>query len=252
VALINEAMARQISRPDPLGGRITQFPGLVPGNDPPRQIVGIVGDVRDGLALNQQTRPTVYVPMAQMPAPALHTEPVAWVIRTRTDPFATSPAIARALRETSGGLPVTQVRTMDAVSAAATARTRFQMVLMAIFGGLALVLAAIGVYSVMAYTVQQRAHEIGVRLALGAEARTVRHMVMGQGMRVALPGIMLGVAAAFAFSRVLDGFLFDVTAHDPVVFVSVPLLLTAVAFVAIWLPSQLASRVNPVVALRSE
>jgi putative ABC transport system permease protein len=252
VAIINEAMARQISRRDPLGGRITQFPGLVPGDDPPRQIVGIVGDVRDGLALNQQTRPTVYVPMAQMPAPALHTEPLAWVIGTRTDPSATSPAIAKALQETSGGLPVTQIRTMDAVSAGATARTRFQMVLMAIFGGLALLLAAIGVYSVMAYTVQQRAHEIGVRLALGAESRAVRNMVVGEGLIVALPGILLGVAAAFGLARVLDGFLFGVTVHDPLVFVSVPLLLTVVALVAVWLPSQLASRVNPVVALRSE
>jgi putative ABC transport system permease protein len=252
VAIINEAMARQISGRDPLDDRITQFPGLVPDYDPPRQIVGIVGDVRDGLALNRQTRPTVYVPMAQMPAPVFKTEPLAWVIRTRTDPYASGPAIAKALQQSSGDLPVTQIRTMDAVSADATARTRFQMVLMAIFGGLALVLAAIGVYGVMAYTVQQRAHEVGVRLALGAEARTVRNMVMGQGMIVALPGILLGVATAFGLARVLDGFLFGVTAHDPLVFLSVPLLLSAVAFVAVWLPSRLASRVNPVVALRSE
>jgi putative ABC transport system permease protein len=252
VAIINEAMARQISpRGDALDGRINQFPGLVPV-EPTRQIVGIVGDVRDGLALNRQTRPTVYVPMAQMPAPALHTEPLAWVIRTRTDPDATALAIAKALQQTSGGLPVTQIRTMDAVSTDATARTRFQMVLMAIFGGLALVLAAIGVYSVLAYTVQQRTHEMGVRLALGAESRTVQQMVIGEGMRVALPGILVGFAAAFGFARVLDGFLFGVTVHDPLVFASVPLLLTAVAFVAVWLPSRLASRVNPVVALRAE
>jgi ABC-type antimicrobial peptide transport system permease subunit len=113
-------------------------------------------------------------------------------------------------------------------------------------------LAALGVYGVMAYTVHQRTHEIGVRLALGAEARTVRHMVIGEGMSMALPGILLGVATAFASARVIDGFLFGVTAHDPLVFIGVPLLLTVVAFVAVWLPSQLASRVNPVVALRSE
>ena len=219
---------------------------------PPRQIVGIVGDVRDGLALNRQTRPTVYVPMAQMPAPALHTEPLAWVIRTRTNPAATGLAIAKALQQTSGGLPVTQIRTMDAVSTDATARTRFQMVLMAIFGGLAVVLAAIGVYSVLAYTVQQRTHEMGVRLALGAESRTVQHMVIGEGMRVALPGILVGFAAAFGLARVLDGFLFGVTVHDPLVFVSVPLMLTAVALVAVWLPSRAASRVNPAVTLRPE
>jgi predicted permease len=252
VAIINEAMARQISRRDPLDDRITQFPGLVPDYDPPRRIVGIVGDVRDGLALSRETRPTVYVPMAQMPAPVFQGEPLAWVIRTRTDPYAAGPLIAKALQQTSGGLPVTQIRTMNTVSTDATAGTRFQMVLMAIFGGLALMLAAIGVYSVMAYTVQQRTHEMGVRLALGAEARTVRNMVIGQGMSVALPGILLGVAAAFGLARVLDGFLFGVTAHDPVVFVTVPLLLTAVAFVAVWLPSRLASRMNPVLALRSE
>jgi putative ABC transport system permease protein len=252
VAIINEAMARQISPRDPLDDRITQFPGLEPDYDPPRQIVGIVRDVRDGLALNQQTRPTVYVPMAQMPAPALHAEPLAWVVRTGSDSNATSRTIARALQETSGGFPVTQIRTMDAVSADATARTTFQMVLMAIFGGLALVLAAIGVYGVMAYAVQRRAHEIGVRLALGAESRTVQNMVIGEGMRVALPGIFFGVAAAFGLARVLDGFLYGVTVHDPLVFVSVPLLLTGVALIAVWLPSRVASRVNPAVALRSE
>jgi putative ABC transport system permease protein len=114
------------------------------------------------------------------------------------------------------------------------------------------VLAAIGVYGVMAYTVQHRAHEIGVRLALGAESRTVRNMVIGQGLRVVLPGILFGIASAFGLARVLDASLFGITAHDPIVFVSVPLLLTAVAFVAVWLPSQIASRVDPVVALRAE
>jgi putative ABC transport system permease protein len=253
VALINEAMARQISpRGDALNDRISQFPGFVPEDDPPRQIIGIVRDVRDGLALHQQVRPTVYVPLAQMPPRQLNTEPLTWVIRARTDPYAISSTVAKALKQTSGGLPVAQIRTMDAVSADATARTRFQMVLMAIFGSVALMLAALGVYGVMAYTVQQRAHEIGVRLALGAEAWAVRNMVIGEGLIVALPGILLGVAAAFGLARVLDGFLFGVTVHDPLVFVTVPLLLTAVAFIAVWLPSQLASRVNPVVALRSE
>jgi putative ABC transport system permease protein len=188
--------------------------------------------------------------MAQVPPRQLGT--LAWIIRAQTDPSAISSMVAKALQQTSGGLPVAQIRTMDAVSAEATARTRFQMVLMAIFGGVALMLAAIGVYGVMAYTVQQRAHEIGVRLALGAEPRTVRNMVIGQGLRVVLPGIFLGIALAFELARVLDRFLFGVTAHDPAVFVSVPLLLTAVAFVAVWLPSQLASRVDPVIALRAE
>jgi predicted permease len=253
VAIINAALARQISPGgDALDEWISQFPGLVPGDDPPRRIIGIAGDVRDGLALNRQTRPTVYVPMAQMPAGALHAEPMAWVIRAQTDPYVISARVAKELQQASGGLPVARIRTMGAVSGDATARTRFQMVLMAIFGAVAAVLAAIGVYGVMAFTVQQRAHEIGVRLALGAEARNVRNMVIAQGMRVAVPGIFLGIASAFASAHVLDDLLFEVTAHDPLVFVSVPLLLTAVAFVAIWLPSHLASRMTPVAALRSE
>jgi putative ABC transport system permease protein len=253
VAMVNEAMASQMSlRGDPLDSRITQFPGLVPADDPPRQIVGIVRNVRDGLALSRQIRPTVYLPMAQVTAAALHPDPLAWVIRTRSEPDAAAPMIAKVLQQTSDGVPVTQIRTMAAVSADATAGTRFQMVLMAIFGGVALVLAAIGVYAVTAYAVQQRVHEIGVRLALGAEARTVQNMMIGQGLCVVLSGILLGVAAAFGLAGVLDGLLFGVSAHDPLVFVGVPLLLTVVAFVAVWLPSRLASRVNPVVALRSE
>jgi putative ABC transport system permease protein len=253
VAIINAVMARQISPGgDPLNDWITQFPGLVPADDPPRQIIGVAGDVRDGLALSRQTRPTVYVPMAQVPAGHLHAEPLAWVIRTQTDPHAVSAAAAKELQQASGGLPVTKIRTMDAVSSDATARTRFQMVLMAIFGAVALVLAAIGVYGVMAFTVQQRAHEIGVRLALGAEARDVRNMVIVEGMRVAVPGILVGIASAFALAHLLDDLLFDVTAHDPLVFVSVPLLLTMAALVAVWLPGHVASRVDPGVALRSE
>jgi putative ABC transport system permease protein len=252
VAIINAALARQMSPSDPLNNWITQFPGLVPADDPPRQIIGVAGDVRDGLALNRQPRPTVYVPMGQMPPGILHADPLAWVVRTQTDPHVISAAVAKELQEASGGLPVAQVRTMDAVSGDATARTRFQMVLMAIFGAVALVLAAIGVYGVMAFTVQQRAHEMGVRLALGAEARHVRNMVIAKGMRVAVPGILLGIASAFGLAHVLDDLLFGVTAHDPLVFVSVPLLLTTVAFVAVWLPGHVASRVDPGVALRSE
>ena len=252
VVIINEAMAHQLPRADPLNARISQFPGFVPEEDPPREIVGIVRDVRDGLALNRQTRPTVYVPMAQVPDPQLHTEPLAWVIRTQIQPYSISSMIAKALQQASGGLPVAQIRTMDAVSAEATARTRFQMVLMAVFGGLAVLLAGIGVYGVTAYTFQMRAHEIVFRLALGADSRTVRNMVIGQGMSVVLAGILVGVASAFGLARVLDGLLFGVSAHDPLVFICAPLVLTGIAFLAVWLPSRLACHVNPVVMLRSE
>jgi len=150
----------------------------------------------------------------------------------------------------SGGVTLAQIRSMDTVSVDATARTRFQMVLMAIFGGSALLLAAVGVYGVMAYTVRQRTHEIGVRLASDADPRVVRHMVIRQSLGVTLPGVVLGIAAAFGLARVLDGLLFGVTVHDPLVFVGVPLFLTAVTIVAVVRPSQIASHIDPAVALR--
>jgi predicted permease len=253
VALINERMARQISPGgDALHERITLFPGLVPADDPPRDVIGIVADVRDGLALNPQSRPTAYIPLAQAPDNNLHGEPLAWIVRTRVDTTSIGPVLAKTLERASGGVPVAQVRSMAAVSAESIGRTRFQMVLMAIFGGAALLLAGGGVYGVMAYTVQRRTREIGIRLALGAESRTVRNMVVGQGLRTVAPGIAVGLVTAFGFARVLDDLLFGVTRHDPLVFAGVPLLLTAVSFLAVWLPGRRASRVDPAVTLRAE
>jgi len=253
VAIINQAMAHQLGpQGDPLNDRIILFPGVTPADDPARQIVGIVGDVRDGLAMTHDPRPTVYVPMAQVASSQLHGDPMAWVVRTRTDPNPLSSTIVKAVRQASGGLPVTRVQSMDTVLAESTAGTRFQMVLMAIFGASALLLAAIGVYGVMAYSVRQRTHEIGVRVALGANPGTVRNMVLADGVGVVLVGIIIGMVFAFALARVMTGLLFGVTAHDPLVFVCAPLLMTAIAFVAVWLPARLACRVNPVVALRAE
>jgi predicted permease len=253
VALINERMARQLSPGgDALHERITLFPGLVPADDPPREVIGIVADVHDGLALNREIRPTAYIPLAQAPDNNLHGEPLAWIARTQLDTTSIGPIIAKTLERTSGGVPVAQVRPMISVSTESTERTRFQMVLMAIFGGAALLLAAVGVYGVMAYTVQRRTREIGIRLALGAESRTVRNMVVGQGLRTVAPGIVVGLASAFGFARVLDDLLFGVTPHDPLVFIGVPLLLVTVSFLAVWLPGRRASRVDPAVTLRAE
>jgi predicted permease len=253
VALINERMARQLAPgSDALHERITLFPGLVPADDPPRDIIGIVADVRDGLALNPESRPTAYIPLAQAPDNNLHGEPLAWIVRTQVDTASIGPVLAKTLERASGGVPIAQVLPMAAVSTDSTERTRFQMVLMAVFGGAALLLAGVGVYGVVAYTVQRRTREIGIRLALGAESRTVRNMVVGQGLRTVAPGIGVGLASAFGFARVLNGLLFGVTPHDPLVFAGVPLLLTAVSFLAVWLPGRRASRVDPAVTLRAE
>ena len=220
-----------------------------------RQIVGIVGDVRDG-GLNRDPQPIMYIPWAQMPdahsANLLDITPLAWIVRTRGEPSALAAAFRRELRLASGGLPVARPRTMDEIVARSTARSDFNMILLTTFAVSALLLAAIGIYGLMAYSVQQRTQEIGIRMALGAGAHTVRNMVIRQGMSVALLGVAIGVASAFGLTRVIAVFLFGVTARDPLVFVGVPLLLSAVALVGVWLPARRAARVDPVVALRTD
>jgi ABC-type antimicrobial peptide transport system permease subunit len=141
---------------------------------------------------------------------------------------------------------------MGDVVSNSTSRERFNMWLMTVFGISALLLAAIGVYGLMAYSVEQRTHEVGIRLALGAGTGQVRNMVVSQGMRLALAGIVAGIAASFALVRFLAAFLYGVQARDPLAFIGVPLLLAAVSFLAVWLPARHASRVDPVIALRAE
>ena len=150
------------------------------------------------------------------------------------------------------GLPVTDVRSMDEIAARSVSRQKFNMWVMTVFGGCALLLAAIGIYGLMAYSVEQRTQEIGIRLALGAQASQVRKMVVSQGMILALVGVAIGLAAAFGLARLITTFLFGVTAKDPFVFVGVPILLSAVAFFAVYLPARRASKVDPLIALRYE
>jgi putative ABC transport system permease protein len=141
---------------------------------------------------------------------------------------------------------------MDEVVARSTARSDFNMLLLTVFAGSALVLAAIGIYGLMAYSVEQRTQEIGIRVALGADARQVRNMIIFQGMSVALMGVAIGLASALGLTRVIASLLFGVTPRDPLVFVTVPLLLAAVALVGVWLPARRASLVDPAMALRNE
>ena len=257
VAIINNAMAKRFwPNGDPLAARITIGKGLGPRMElAGRQIVGIAGDVRDG-GLNRDPQPIMYVPWAQMPdahsANLLDITPIAWIVRTRGEPYAMSANIQRELRAASGGLPVAAPRSMDEVVVRSTARSDFNMILLTTFALAALLLAAIGIYGLMAYSIQQRTQEIGIRMALGAGAGAVRNMVVRQGMSVALAGVAIGVASAYGLTRVIASFLFGVTARDPLVFVGVPLLLSGVALVGVWLPARRAAKVDPVVALRVE
>jgi ABC-type antimicrobial peptide transport system permease subunit len=141
---------------------------------------------------------------------------------------------------------------MEEIVGQSTARSDFNMFLLTVFAGSALLLAAIGIYGLMAYSVQQRTQEIGIRVALGADSQNVRNMIIAQGMRVALVGVAIGLAAAFGLSSVIASFLFGVTTRDPIVFVGAPIALSAVALFGVWLPARRAARVDPAIALRAE
>ena len=257
VVIINEALAREFwPKGNPLGERLVIGRGIMKefAGEPEREIVGIVGDSRDG-GLNSDPQPIMYIPQAQVPdaANALNVAltPLAWVVRTRTAPGAASAAIQEELRQATG-LPVATVRSMEEVVSLSTSRQRFNMWLMTVFGASALLLAAIGIYGLMAYSVEQRRQEIGLRLALGAQPAQVKNMVVWQGMRLAAVGVVVGTAGAFALSRLITAFLYGVTARDPAVFVAVPLLLATVALLAVWLPARRASSVDATIALRYE
>src|SRR4051794_10329918 len=257
VVIINETMAKQFwPKGDPLSDQIVIGKGVgAIFNEGPRQIIAIVGDARDG-GLNQDPQPLMYVPYAQVTdgVTALNSRlsAIGWVVRTRGEPHGFAAPIQKALRDASGGLPVARIKSMDEIVVQSTARSDFNMLLLTVFGAAALVLAAIGVYALMAYSVEQRTQEIGIRLALGAGLAQVRNMVIVQGMSLALVGIAIGLAAALGLSRLIETLLFGVTARDPLVFVAVPAILTAVALIAVWLPAVRATRIDPIDALRYE
>jgi ABC-type antimicrobial peptide transport system permease subunit len=257
VVVINESMAKQFwPKGDPIGQRISIGKGVGPQfTEGPRQIVGVVSDVKDA-GLNADPFPIMYVPVAQVTdgMTALNAEilPLMWAIRTKVVPFSLSQDVQRELRSASGGLPVGHIRSMDQVVVESTARADFNTTLLTIFAGVALLLAAIGIYGLMAYSVQQRTQEIGIRMALGAAPGNVRNMVVRQGMGLALAGIVVGVGAALGLTRLMASMIYGVRARDPLVFITVTLVFIAVALVSIYLPAQRASRVDPLVALRYE
>jgi putative ABC transport system permease protein len=257
VVIINQALAKEYwPKGDALGARISIGKGVGPEFDePPRQIIGIVADVRQG-ALSRPPDQIMYVPFAQVNdgVIALNNRiiPVTWVVRTKLQPFSLSADVQRELREASGGLPVAHIRSMQQVVGESTARNDFYMTLLTIFAGVALLLAAIGVYGLMAYSVQQRTQEIGVRMALGANAQQVRRMVVIQGMQLALVGVVIGVGSALGLTRLMSSLLYGVKPWDPITIVLVAVLLSGVTLLATYLPARRASRVDPMVALRYE
>jgi putative ABC transport system permease protein len=254
--VINEAMAKQYwPKGDPLRDSLQKAPGAGPAfAEPPRQIVGIVGNTRD--APNRDPFPTMYIPLAQMPdgETALNSRvaPLWWIVRTHSDSHTVIAQVTSALQETTGGLPVAHIRTMDEIDHLNISKQRFNMLLLTVFGASGLLLAAVGIYGLMAFSVEQRTQEFGIRMALGAQASQLRNMVLGQGMVLTGFGVIIGTSAAFGLTRFLARFLFGVKAWDPLAFILTPLLLSVVALAAAWIPAARATRVDPMTALRFE
>jgi len=257
VVIISEAMAKKYwPKQSPIGQQIVIGKGVGPAfEEPARQIIGVAGDVRDG-GLNNDPFPVMMIPQAQTTDGSTKLNsgigPVVWLVRTHGDPHQYISAITEQLRQASGGLPVAHVRPMTEVVAQSMARQDFNMLLLIIFGASALILAAIGIYGLMAYSVQQRTQEMGIRMALGADRVRIRNLVVWHGMRLALIGVVLGIGAAFGLTRFIASFLYGVKTWDPLVFVTTAVTLSVVALLAVWMPATRASRLDPQRALRVE
>jgi putative ABC transport system permease protein len=244
VIIISEAMARQFwPGENPIGKRMTPSFHLRQG---PREVIGVVGDIK-GLGLDADVAATMYMPYRQTPRPFMRL-----VARTATAPQNFIQSISKAIYAVDKEQAVSNVRTMEQVLAASTSGRRFNMTLLMVFAGLALVLATIGVYGVMNYSVTLRQRELGIRLALGAQTGDVLRLVIGQGLMLTLTGIGLGLAAAYGLTRLMSGLLYGVTATDFVTFMGVAGMLTIVGLLASYLPARRATKVDPMIALRSE
>jgi predicted permease len=245
--IINDMLAeRFFPGEDPVGKRIQIFP------DPTRwrEIVGVVGNVKL-LGLDAETNPTIYVPYSQNPYPAALRN-VFLVARTSSDPQSLVASIRSELKSLDRDIPVSQVQTMEEVISGSLAQRRLSMSLLVVFAALAAGLAAVGIYGVMAYIVAQRTHEIGIRMALGAEQKDVIKMVLGDGAKLTLAGIGAGLAVAVSLTRFLQSLLYQVSATDTVIYASIALLLTVVALLASYIPARRAAKVDPMEALRCD
>lgn len=257
VVVINQAMAKKYWKDkDPLGQGIIIGKGLGPEfDDPPREIVGVVGNVREN-NLGEADAEVMYVPQSQVPEGftklANGVIPLSWAIRAAADPMALRTSVERELNAVDGLMSASRVRTMEQSISDGLSRQNFNMLLLTIFAGIALLLAAIGIYGLISYTVEQRVQEIGIRVALGAASRDVLKMIVFQGMKLVWIGVILGLAAAYGITRLLGSLLYGVKSSDPATFAAVAVIVTLVAAIATFVPALRASAVAPSDALRHQ
>ena len=244
VVVISEALARRhFANENPLGKRITI--DMKEKNDP-CEIVGVVGDVK-WKGLDLPTRSMIYWPHAELPYSSM-----TLVIKTGGDPVSMAGAIQREVRALDKEQPISEMRAMKELLADSISRARFATLLLSIFAVVAFMLASVGIYGVMSYSVTQRTNEIGIRIALGASERSVLGLVLKRGLILAVSGVVLGLIGSIALTRLMTNLLFGVSATDPLTFTLVPILLTAVTLVATYIPARRATKVDPLVALRYE
>ncbi|HEY0321298.1 MAG TPA: ABC transporter permease [Pyrinomonadaceae bacterium] len=253
VVVIDEALARRFW-PDgnPVGEHL-KIDDAAPAPWREVEIVGVVRDVKHNTLLDEPT-PTVYAPIyqSQEGTVAFLANNMSLAVRTSSDPLAMATIIRREVREVDGDVATSNVRSMEQFMAMTIASRRFNLMLVTLFAGVALLLAATGIYAVVSYTVAQRTKEIGIRMALGARTPDVVRMILGHGLKLTLLGVAVGLAGAFILTRVIANLLFDVTATDPATFILMPLILLVVALLACFVPARRATRVDPLVALRME
>jgi putative ABC transport system permease protein len=245
VAIISETLARRyFPNQDPIG-RLMRF-GFPPNSNAPREIIGVVGDLRD-VTLSRKPGPMMYVPFAQAP---LYGGEV--VVRSSSSASSVAAGIRQTVRSIDKDLPVTDVESFPEAVGASVAQERFRTLLMSSFSGIALILAAVGIFGVISYSASQRTHEIGIRMALGAQQHNVLRLILGQGTKLALLGLGTGAAAALPLTHLMAGLLYGVSATDPLTFGAVGIVLLGVAVTACYIPARRAMRVDPMVALRHE
>jgi putative ABC transport system permease protein len=248
VAIINETMARQYWPGQNALGR--RFNIGDPNDGEWMEIVGIVADVRQ-MGLDEPVKAEMYVPYQQVTDWPFFS-PRDLAIRTTGEPSHIAGSVRQIIREVDPDQPISNIATMSEVLGVEAAQRRMGMIMLAAFAGLALLLASLGIYGVLAYFVTQHTNEIGVRMALGANRRNILALVLKKGMGLTLLGVAIGLAASFALTRLMSSLLFGVNASDPLTFVVAPLLLAFVALLACWIPARRATKVDPMIALRYE